>query len=279
LKESRSFAQVGDIRIRYELADLTDPWRGDEPETILLYPGYCRTSEFWRRWVLLLGDEYRVLRLDPRGYGETSKPAPGSAITPEMLVADAIGLMDALGLTRVHWVGEVTGGTLGLLAALTHPARIASVTLSNSYAKMSDETPRTYALGEDDQEAAIRRFGVEEWCRRTLPHRMDVSRAPPGLVAWVACEMAKTPVHVAASAFRIFSNVDLTARLGEVSVPVMLLVGSKCAERLKRHAKEMCERLPRARIVEIEGYDYGIHLLAPEATAGAVRRFLSEIRA
>ena len=52
---ARSFAQVGDIAIHYDLADYTDPWRKDTPETFLCYSGFCRTTEFWRAWVPLLG--------------------------------------------------------------------------------------------------------------------------------------------------------------------------------------------------------------------------------
>src|SRR5262245_280574 len=110
-----SFARVGDLDIHYHLADYTDPWRPDPPETFLLSSRSCRTLEFGRAWVPSLAREYRVLRLDPRGYGGPAKPPPGSTITPELLADDAIGLMDALSLERVHWVGEATGGTVGLV--------------------------------------------------------------------------------------------------------------------------------------------------------------------
>ena len=51
----KQFVQVGDLLIHYDLADYIEPWRGEEPETFLLYSGYCRTIEFWRAWVPLLG--------------------------------------------------------------------------------------------------------------------------------------------------------------------------------------------------------------------------------
>jgi pimeloyl-ACP methyl ester carboxylesterase len=122
-------ARVGDIAIHYDLADYCDPWRAPAAETVLTYSGYCRTMAFWHAWVPLLGRDYRVLRLDPRGYGGTLQPEPVPRITPELLAADALGLMAALGIERVHWVGEATGGTVGLVAALAAPGRIASVSL------------------------------------------------------------------------------------------------------------------------------------------------------
>lgn len=272
----KRYARVGDLEIHYDLADYTDPWRTDPPETFLLYSGYCRTLEFWRAWVPLLGREYRVLRLDPRGYGDTTKPPPGSTITPELLAADAIGLMDALGIERVHWVGEATGGTVGLVAALQYPQRVASITLCNGFARMSEQNPVLYAIGEASQEAAIEKYGVAEWCRRTLHYRMDLSRAPAGLRDWMAREMARTPAYMAIAAFKFFSGVDLTPRLAEIAAPVLMVIGSGVSSRLKAHAGEMYSRLRRAKVVEVEGYDYGIHLLAPDAVVAELRKFLRE---
>ncbi len=275
----KQFAKVGEVTIHYDLADYTEPWRNEEPATVLLYSGYCRNIEFWRAWVPLLGRDYRVLRMDPRGYGDSSKPAPRAIVTTDMLADDAIGLMDTLGIRRVHWVGEATGGTLGLVAALNHPDRIASITMCNAYAKMGGQTISTYALGEADQAAAIEKYGVAEWSRRTLQYRMDVARAPAGIGEWMAHEMARTPTHVAVAAFKLFSTVDLMPRLPEVNPPVLLVVGSNCAERLKLHLAEMRERLPHAELVQLDGFDYGIHFLSPDAVVGELRRFLRKIEA
>lgn len=268
------FHYAGDVAICYDLADYTDAWRRDERETFLLYPGYCRTMAFWRAWVPLLGYDYRVLRVDPRGYGASSKPLPGAPISATDLVNDAIGVMDALGIARVHWVGEATGATLGLQAAADHPERIVSLTMCNGFAKQPEQTAGIYALGEQDQAAAIEKYGVAEWSRRTLHHRMDLKHAPPGLAEWMTAEMARTPSYVAADMFRFFSKVDLRPRLAEVKVPVLMLVGALCAERLKKLQQEMKRQLARATVAEIEGYDYGFSLLAPERAVAEIRAFL-----
>lgn len=276
MKSHKQFARVGDLDIHYDLADYTDPWRTDERETFLLYPGYCRNIEFWRAWVPLLGRDYRVLRMDARGYGDTSKPAPGSPLTVEMLANDAMGLIDELGIERVHWVGESTGGYVGLVAALNHAHRIATLTVCNTDAKMGGETISTYALGEANQGAAIRKYGVAEWCRRTLEHRMDLDSAPAGLDTFVPREMAKTPDHVAVAMFELFSTGDLMPRLGEIKAPTLLIAGGKCSGRRKRHMAEMADKLKRAKIALIDGYDHGIHFLAPDAVVAEVRMFLQE---
>src|SRR3954467_13128335 len=95
------------------------PWES-EPETVLLYHGYARNMLFWQPLVPLLAGRYRVLRFDARGCGETTKTPPGSKYVLAQFVDDAIALMDALRIDRAHWVGESSGGIVGMVAALTH---------------------------------------------------------------------------------------------------------------------------------------------------------------
>ncbi len=268
-------ARGGDIEIHYDFADYTDPWRKPPAEAFLLYPGYCRSLEFWHAWLPLLGRDYRVLRMDPRGYGHSTKPAPGYRFDIEQLARDAFGLMDHLGLERVHWVGESTGGAVGIAAALLAPQRIASISACNTTAKMAQETVDTYAIGEQDQGAAIEKYGVGEWCRRTLKYRVDVTKIPPELGEWWANEMDRVPRHVAVAVFKLFSTVDLWPRLAEITVPTLLIVGNNCPGHRKRQFAEMAKTLPNGKLVDLEGYDYGIHFLAPERCVEAVRRFLA----
>jgi pimeloyl-ACP methyl ester carboxylesterase len=277
LPSPKQFARVGDLDIAYEFYDFTDPWDTREPETFLLYPGYCRTTEFWRAWPALLGRHYRVLALDARGYGDTTKPPPEAPLSLDILVGDAIGLMDALGIPHVHWVGESTGGALGLMAGILHPGRIRTVTLLNTAAKFANETTSTYAVGEADQAAALAKYGVAEWCRLTLKYRMDMNAAPTGMQEWVPQQMGKTPAHIAIAAFRIFSTVDLMPRLTEVKVPVLLIVGSRCATARHAHMAEMRDRLPRAKLAIVEGLDQGLHFLAPDAVVSQIKEFLKDL--
>lgn len=269
-------ARVAGVELHYHLADFTDPWRRPPAETFLLYPGYCRNIEFWHAWVPLLGRDYRVLRMDPLGYGHSIKPPPGFRYDAERTARDALELMDYLGIDRVHWVGESTGGKIGMMAALLAPERIASITACNTTAKTAAETVGTYAIGESDQAAALQKYGVGEWCRRTLRYRVNTSKIPPELGEWWAREMDRVPRHLAISAFQQFSKIDLWPRIAEIKAPILLILGDDCPENRRMQLAEMSRRLPRGKLVRLEGYDFGIHFLAPERCVAAVRQFLRE---
>jgi 3-oxoadipate enol-lactonase len=124
-------ARVDDgVDIHYQVTDYTDPWR--TAATVLLHHGFGRNMEFWRAWVPLLAGEYRVVRIDARGCGESTVPPPGSPYTLDMMVKDALGVMDHLGIERVHWGAEASGGHVGLALALAHRERVASLSLCNT---------------------------------------------------------------------------------------------------------------------------------------------------
>lgn len=90
--------------------------------------------------------------------------------------------------------------------------------------------------------------------------------------------MDRTPRHVAAAVFRLFSTVDLRPRLAELKASTLLIVGDKCPDIRKRQLAEMAKTLPKGKLVNLDGYDYGVHFLAPEQCVSAVRQFLAEQR-
>lgn len=119
--------RVGDIDIAYR-------WDGVESGPVVMMAHALGTSlRLWDPQVAALGDRYRLLRYDWRGHGETD--APCGPYTLAQFEADALGLMEALGLREVHWVGISTGGMIGQGLAINHPQHITTLTLCNTTSK------------------------------------------------------------------------------------------------------------------------------------------------
>jgi 3-oxoadipate enol-lactonase len=266
--------RVADIEIRYELVDYTPPWLPRPPDTVLLFHGYARNLLFWQPLVPLLAGSCRVLRFDARGCGGTSKPPAGYSL--EQLVRDATGLMDALSIERVHWVGESSGGIVGLVAALTVPGRLHTLTLCDTPFKRPADIAATYTLGETDRAAAFEKFGVGGWCRRTLSYRLDTDKAAPELCEWYIAQMDKTPKHAAVALEQMIGRGDLWPRLPEITTPTLILAGEKSPIAKEAMMKEMQQRLPAAKLVAIVGYGHGVNLLAPEQCAREIKTFIDE---
>jgi pimeloyl-ACP methyl ester carboxylesterase len=80
---------------------------------------------------------YRFIAFDRRGWGRTvinpAGPQPGTA------AEDLLGLLDRLGLERVHLAGTAAGGFVALDFALSYPQRLRSLVFANSIGGVQDQ--------------------------------------------------------------------------------------------------------------------------------------------
>jgi 3-oxoadipate enol-lactonase len=229
---------------------------------------------FWRPWVPLLASDYRVLWLDARGCGETTKPPPGSRMSFSQLAGDAVGLMDKLGIARVHWVGESSGGIVGLTAALEHPDRLSTLTLCDTPFKRSAGIQTTYTLGEATRAAAFDRYGVGGWCRKTLSYRLDTTKASPALCEWYIAQMDRTPIHCAVAMDAAVAEGDMWPRLPEIRTPTLILSGARSPIAQESEVQAMQIRMPSAKLVAFEGYGHGVNMTAPGRCVDELRNFI-----
>lgn len=267
---------VDDLEIEYDLADYTEPWREGYSETVLLHHGYCRNMAFWQTWVPHLADQYRVLRISGRGCGGTTVPPAQSPYNLDRLVADAIGVLDRLAIDRVIWVGESSGGILGLATALAHPDRISALALCDTPFKIDHRVADAYNLGEPDYASTIRKHGFKAWCLETLGYRIDLAQASPALQDWYVEQMGSAPQHIAIAHHLMAVDVDIWSRVGEVTVPTLIMVGAGSKLATADRMEAMRRTLPSAKLVTFDGYGHGINLLAPKRCATELRRFLDE---
>jgi 3-oxoadipate enol-lactonase len=89
---------------------------------ILLSNSLGTTLAMWDAQVPALAERCRVIRYDTRGHGRSSVP-PGPYHIDD-LADDALGLLDHLGIERVHFAGLSLGGMTGLRLAARDPDRL-----------------------------------------------------------------------------------------------------------------------------------------------------------
>jgi pimeloyl-ACP methyl ester carboxylesterase len=113
---------VGDLDFTVDVAGPADG------VPVLLLHGFPETRHMWRHPLEALASAgYRAMAPDQRGYSRGARPKDQDAYTTELLVGDALGLMDAQGHPRFHLVGHDWGGQLSWLIAAGHPERLLSV--------------------------------------------------------------------------------------------------------------------------------------------------------
>ncbi len=101
-------------------------------DAVVFIHGFPELAYSWRYQIpALAGAGYRAIAYDQRGYGDSSKPGTIEAYALADLVADAIGLLDALGIERATLVGHDWGSIVVWTAALMHPDRVERVVSLN----------------------------------------------------------------------------------------------------------------------------------------------------
>ena len=115
--------------------------RGDGPrDVIVVMDGFISVDTMddeprLARCMARLASFGRLIRFDRRGIGLSDPVSPGTPPTLEQWVEDAIAVLDAVGSERAVVVGSVEASPVVLLLAATHPERVGSVVVVNSYAR------------------------------------------------------------------------------------------------------------------------------------------------
>ena len=125
------------VSVHCAVDDFLWPW--DRSTPVLMMHGFARNATFWNRWVPAVSESHRVYRPDLLGCGLADQPPKGYRYTRDTIGAQILGVLEALSLPRVHWVGESSGGIIGLLLAATYPDRIASLVLCNTPSRIPDQ--------------------------------------------------------------------------------------------------------------------------------------------
>jgi len=103
-------------------------WRvGEGPDIVMLH-GLLGNLAVWHlKMVPVLRKRFRVTTYDLRGHGRSDMPPTG--YTTEDHAADLQGLLDGLGMERVHLIGHSLGADISLHFALLHPDRVDKMVL------------------------------------------------------------------------------------------------------------------------------------------------------
>lgn len=120
---------------------------GQGPDVLLIH-GFPDDHEVWRHQIpALAAAGYRVIAPDMRGCGLTDAPREVSAYRIDRLVADVVGILDALGVDRVRLVAHDMGALVAWFLCYRHPERVSAyVALSVGHVSAYTRAPLVQKL-------------------------------------------------------------------------------------------------------------------------------------
>jgi pimeloyl-ACP methyl ester carboxylesterase len=134
------------VRIHYE------EYGSGEPAILLLPSWSIGHSRIWKAQIPFLARQARVITFDPRGNGRSDRPQDPDSYTEQEFAADALAVLDELGVDRTYVVGHSMGAQRALLLAGEHPERIAGAMFIAPAVPLGVQTARAGAIAEFDVE-------------------------------------------------------------------------------------------------------------------------------
>lgn len=231
------------------------------PRLVLLH-GFTHTGRSWDGVVAALGERYRPIAPDIRGHGSASDRTP---VSLEGVIAD----LDRLESSPITLAGYSMGGRIALHYALARPERVTRLVLIGASPGIADDVEREARRRADEQLASdIERMTIEQSAERWAQTPV-LSGQPPAVAAQAHADRLRNSPAGLALALRALGTgaiPSLWGRLGELSMPVALVVGER-DQKFRAIAEQMSRAIPDARLGVIPDAGHAVHLEAPAAVA------------
>ena len=258
-----TFTTSDGLRLAYHNDDFTNPWA--KASTVLLLHAAMGSARRYFGWVPHLARDYRVVRLDLRGHGSSEVPPAERELTLERLTRDVVDLLDHLGLSSAHVVGNSAGGYLGQQLAMTRPERVRSLSLFGSTPGLKNSQAPSWI-------PQIAAKGIRGFLAQTIRDRLP-SDADPGLVEWFLDEAAKNDPAYLGKFVLLMASYDWSSDVGRIACPTLVVIpGNETVGSVANY--EPFRRLQDVEFHTYEGMPHNICDAVPDRCALEVRDFL-----
>ena len=116
----------------------------------------------WEPQVRFFSSRYRCVTYAARGYPPSGVPADPAAYSQERAVADAVAVLDGLGIPAAHVVGLSMGGFAALHLTLRHPGRVLSTVAAGAGYGAAPDRQAAFRAECEAIAAAFERDGTRE---------------------------------------------------------------------------------------------------------------------
>jgi 3-oxoadipate enol-lactonase len=173
----------------------------------------------WDEQVRVWARHFHVVRYDRRGHGKSGvTPGPYSM---QRFGQDALAIMDALSLPKVHWCGLSLGGMVGQWLAAQTPQRIDKLIIGNTSSYYADKGPwndRIKAIGARGL-AAIADAVMNLW------FTADFRARSPDVVARMKGMLVATPLAGYVASCEAVRDMDHRELLQKIGAPTLVIAG------------------------------------------------------
>lgn len=240
---------------------------------LLWLVGLGGRCEFWRPQIAAFNDRFDCLSFDHRNTGD-SLPSD-LRTTVAGLAADAIALLDTLGIERAHVVGHSLGGAIAQHIAVHAPQRVDRLVLSASWAGPTPAFLELFALRKD----VLRRCGPRAYLLQgNLLGNPGwwVARHHDAVMAGIDARLASfAGVDVELDRMDAVTAHDLRERVGGITAETLVICARDDSITPLPLSEELAARIPGARLEILPTGNHFAPATVPEDYAARIAAFLA----
>lgn len=273
MKESKNIisgkTDINGAQLYYEV-------KGTGQPLLLLHAGVadCR---MWDAQFEAFSKVYQVIRFDLRGFGRSSMPS-GSFSNFE----DVRALLDFLQLKRVYLLGISFGGLIALDFTLAYPNYVQALVLGAPSVSGVSPSERIRHFWEEE-EMALESGDIEGATELNLrlwvdgPHRTADQVSPAVRERVRDMQLAIFKKEIPDDIEEIELSPSAIERLGEVAIPMQVLIGELDLEEKLTLADRLVSEIAGSRKAVIPGVAHMLNMEKPDVFNQSVLEFLSEL--
>jgi 3-oxoadipate enol-lactonase len=248
--------------------------RGSGPAVLFLH-AFPLDRTMWDETLATLGDTYRSIRFDARGFG--GSPAGDGPLTMERIADDAVAVLDHLQLERAVVCGCSMGGYAAFAMVRRHAARLRGLVLADTRAIPDAEDTRR---GRAELAAKVRQHGPVAVRDAMLPKLLGPTSFAQrrDVVARVeAMILAGSAEGIANALDGLAARADSRPTLGSIRIPAWVVRGVEDAVVPAPEAEAMAAGIPGARLGIIPAAGHLPPLETPAAFGAALTDWLATL--
>jgi pimeloyl-ACP methyl ester carboxylesterase len=255
--------RVNDVQLHYDVQGSGDP--------LLMVMGLGASSATWNPELITnLARSFRVITYDNRGTGRSDKPDIPYSL--EMFAADAVALLDALQLDRVHLFGVSMGGMIAQELALRYGPRLQTLTLGcTTFGGRNAVPPPPESIklltaprdGASEEEIIRRGWPLAYTPAFIRDHRATLEESIPRLLAH------PTPVFAYKRHLDATYGLKTYDRLPTIATPTLVITGADDVLIPAKNAEILAQRIPGARLHIIRASGHAFFNETPAAFLNA----------
>ncbi|MBF6567595.1 MAG: alpha/beta fold hydrolase [Candidatus Binataceae bacterium] len=240
--------------------------------SIVLVHGIGLNGDGWINQVPLFAEKHRVVAVDLRGFGKSSKPTAPGSYAIDNFANDIIALVEKLGIAPMHYVGTSLGGFIGQAVALRRPDLCRSLSLCHT-ASVTDIPAKVREV----RLKTLRKKSMTQYAHLVCDQALAV-HVRPAVHEWLCDIIAGNDREVYAQAFTEgLQGFDVRQQVRSIRIPTLVLTGELDRVIPPEGGRETAALIPGARLVEIAGVGHISYLEQPHEFNDTVLGFIDEV--